>query len=180
MEQLFRSLREDFATLKQEKAADIKDLKREVIDLGQRVDTIEQIHDTQEEEMDCHMRELLTLQDKNQELQYQIEDLENRSRCYNIRIKGVPAQAVTETLEDFVVRLFRHVAPALKKQNIVLDRTHRAGQPTHMPGQAQDILTCLHHYKQREAIMAAVRDTTSIEFEGHRIGLYQDLLITLQ
>ncbi|KAJ1173383.1 hypothetical protein NDU88_005219 [Pleurodeles waltl] len=46
MEQLFRSLREDFATLKQEIAADIKELKREVVDLGQHVDTIEQTHDT--------------------------------------------------------------------------------------------------------------------------------------
>ncbi|KAJ1209626.1 hypothetical protein NDU88_005000 [Pleurodeles waltl] len=54
MEQLFGSLREDFATLKQEIAADIKDLKRELVDLGQRVYTIEQMHDTREEELDCH------------------------------------------------------------------------------------------------------------------------------
>ncbi|KAJ1125455.1 hypothetical protein NDU88_003887 [Pleurodeles waltl] len=181
MEQLFRSLCEDFATLKQEIMADIKDLKREVVDLGQCVDTIELTPDAREEEMDCHRRELLTLQDKNQDLQYQIEDLENRSRCSNIRIKGVPAQAVTGTLEDFVVHLFHHVAPALKEQNIVLHRTHRAGRPAHVPGRAQDILTCLHNYKQKEVIMAAVCDTTSIEFEGHRISLYQDLsMITLQ
>ncbi|KAJ1129299.1 hypothetical protein NDU88_007670 [Pleurodeles waltl] len=84
MEQLFESLREDLATLKREIAADIKDLKREVIDLGKRVDTVEQAQDTRDEELDCPRRELLTLQDKNQELQYQIEDLENRSRHSNI------------------------------------------------------------------------------------------------
>ncbi|KAJ1105409.1 hypothetical protein NDU88_002815 [Pleurodeles waltl] len=38
MEQLFSSLRKEFATLKREIAAGIKDLKRELIDLGQRVD----------------------------------------------------------------------------------------------------------------------------------------------
>ncbi|KAJ1126970.1 hypothetical protein NDU88_005376 [Pleurodeles waltl] len=131
--------------------------------------------------MDCHRRKLLILQDKNQGLQYQIEDLENRSRCPNIQIKGVPAQAVTGTQENFVVRLFRHKAPALKEQHSMLDRTHRADRPARTPGQAQNILTCLHHYKQREVIMAAVPDTTSIEFEGHRIGLYQDLSMrTLQ
>ncbi|KAJ1216024.1 hypothetical protein NDU88_003630 [Pleurodeles waltl] len=172
---------EDFSTLKQEIGADIKDLKREVIDLGQRVDAVEQTYNTQEEDLDCHRRELLTLQDKNQDLQYQIEDLENRSCLSNIRIKVVPAQVVAGSLEDFVVRLLRYVAPALKEQDIVLDRTHRAGRPTRSLGQAQDILTCLHYYKQREVIMAAVRDTTSIEFEGHRVGMYQDLsMITLQ
>ncbi|KAJ1171587.1 hypothetical protein NDU88_003448 [Pleurodeles waltl] len=148
MEQLFGSLREDFATLKREIAAEIKDLKREVVDLGQRVDTIEQMHDAREKELHCHRRELLTLQDKNQELQYQIEDLENRSRHSDIRLKGAPVQAVKGALEYFVVRLSCHVAPALKEQNIVLDRMHRAGYPARMLGQAQDILTCLHYYKQ--------------------------------
>ncbi|KAJ1082901.1 hypothetical protein NDU88_003062 [Pleurodeles waltl] len=42
MEQLFGALRGDFATLKQEIAAEVKELKREVVELGQRVDTPEQ------------------------------------------------------------------------------------------------------------------------------------------
>ncbi|KAJ1142955.1 hypothetical protein NDU88_009267 [Pleurodeles waltl] len=40
-EQLFGSLREDFATLKLEIAAEVKDVRRAVTDLGQRVDTLE-------------------------------------------------------------------------------------------------------------------------------------------
>ncbi|KAJ1192832.1 hypothetical protein NDU88_002138 [Pleurodeles waltl] len=83
--------------------------------------------------------------------------------------------------EDFVVRLFQHVAPALKDQNIILDRTHRADHPARSPGQAQDILTCLHYYRQWETMMAAVLNQTSIEFEGHRVGLFQDSsMLTLQ
>ncbi|KAJ1203803.1 hypothetical protein NDU88_007584 [Pleurodeles waltl] len=136
MEQLFRSLHDNFATLKRKIAADIKDLKREVIDLGQHVEMVEQTHNTQEEELDSHRRELLTLQDKNQDLQYQLEDLENRSRRSNIWIKGVPAQAVAGSLEDFDVRLFRHMAPALKDQDIVLDRTHGDGRRAQAPRQA--------------------------------------------
>ncbi|KAJ1088163.1 hypothetical protein NDU88_001322 [Pleurodeles waltl] len=148
---------------------------------GQHIDTLEQTHNACEEELDCHRGELLTLQDKNQELQYQLEDLENGLRHSNILIKVVPAQAMTGNLEEYVVRHFRHVAPALKEQNIVLERTQRAGPPTRSPGQTQDILICLHYYKQREAIMAAVRDQTMIEFEGHRKGLFHDLsMLTLQ
>ncbi|KAJ1192076.1 hypothetical protein NDU88_001388 [Pleurodeles waltl] len=89
IEQLFGSLHEDFATQKQEIAVDIKELKREVVNLGQRVDTLEETHDAQEEKLDCHRRELLPLQDKNQELQYQLEDLENRYGHSNILIKGI-------------------------------------------------------------------------------------------
>ncbi|KAJ1217871.1 hypothetical protein NDU88_005458 [Pleurodeles waltl] len=70
----------DFATLKKEIAAEVRDLKREVINLGQRVYTLEQTDNVQDEEVDCHRRELLALQDKNQELQYPLEDLDNKSR----------------------------------------------------------------------------------------------------
>ncbi|KAJ1178067.1 hypothetical protein NDU88_003316 [Pleurodeles waltl] len=78
MEHLFGTLRGDFATLKQEIAAEVKEMKQEVVELGQRIDTVEQTQNASVEELDCYRRELLTLQDKNQELHYQIEDLENR------------------------------------------------------------------------------------------------------
>ncbi|KAJ1200429.1 hypothetical protein NDU88_004253 [Pleurodeles waltl] len=96
-------------------------------------------------------------------------------------MKGVPSQTMTGKLEDFVERHFRYVAPDLKDQTVVLDRTHRVGWPARSPGQAQDILTCLHHYKQRETIMAAAWDQPLIDFEGFRVGLFQDLSsLTLQ
>ncbi|KAJ1114206.1 hypothetical protein NDU88_002445 [Pleurodeles waltl] len=181
MDQLFRALHWDFATLKQEIAAEVKELKRKVVELRQRVDTLEQARVAQEVELDRHRRELLILHDKNLELQHQLEDLENRSRSSNIRIKGVPPQAVTGKLEDFVERLFRHVAPDLRDQTLVLDGTHRVGRMTSSPGQAQDRLTRLHHYKQQEIIMMVARDHPVIEFEGFHVGLFQDLsLQTLQ
>ncbi|KAJ1116629.1 hypothetical protein NDU88_004835 [Pleurodeles waltl] len=87
-----------FAPLDREIATEVKELRREVGDLGQQVDTLEQAQDAQEEEIDSHRRELLILQERNLELQYQLEDLENRSRRSNIRIKGIPIRAVSGSL----------------------------------------------------------------------------------
>ncbi|KAJ1170761.1 hypothetical protein NDU88_002633 [Pleurodeles waltl] len=67
-------------------------------------------------------------------------------------------KATPGPLEDFVIRLFRHFALALKDQEIILDRMHRVGQPFQAPGQAQDILRRLHYYKQKEQILAPVCD----------------------
>ncbi|KAJ1083360.1 hypothetical protein NDU88_003519 [Pleurodeles waltl] len=36
-------------------------------------------------------------------------------------------------LDYFATRLFQHFAPALKDQEIILDRTHRVGQPSQAP-----------------------------------------------
>ncbi|KAJ1198381.1 hypothetical protein NDU88_002222 [Pleurodeles waltl] len=140
-------------------------------DLGLRVDMVERNHDAQVQELDHQRQELLTLHDSNRVLQYRLEDHENRSRCSNICIRGVPAQATPGSLEDFVIRLFWHI----KDQEKILDRTHRAGHPSRAPGPAQDILACLHCYKQKKQILASVRDLNARHFDSHKIYLYLDL-----
>ncbi|KAJ1179782.1 hypothetical protein NDU88_005016 [Pleurodeles waltl] len=144
IEQLLGVLREDHAALRQEPATTVKELKGEVAELGQRVDMVERTCDIQEE-LDHHRQEIIALQDRNRVLQHRLEDLENRSRRSNIGIRGVPAQTIVGPLENFVIRLFRYVAPALDNQDIILDCTHRTGCPSQSPGQPQDILTYLHY-----------------------------------
>ncbi|KAJ1177477.1 hypothetical protein NDU88_002732 [Pleurodeles waltl] len=108
-------------------ATEIKELKSDVAEMGQRVDRMQNTHDAQEEELDHYMQEILTLQESNHELQYRLEGLENRSWRSTIRIRRVPTGAMPGSLEDFVIRLFRHVAPALKAQEVILACTHRTG-----------------------------------------------------
>ncbi|KAJ1208324.1 hypothetical protein NDU88_003710 [Pleurodeles waltl] len=76
----------NIAALKQELAADMKEVKREVGDQGHRVDAPERSGDAHEEELDSYRCELLELQDQNVDPRYQLEDLENQSRRSNIRI----------------------------------------------------------------------------------------------
>ncbi|KAJ1172964.1 hypothetical protein NDU88_004806 [Pleurodeles waltl] len=130
MEQLFGFLQEDLAALRQELATTVKELKGEGTGLGQRVKTVERICERQEEELDHHRQKIITLQDSNRDLQYGREDLENRSWRSNIRIRGVPVQDIVGPLEGFVIRLFKHMAPVLDDQDIILDCTHRTVRPS--------------------------------------------------
>ncbi|KAJ1210715.1 hypothetical protein NDU88_006077 [Pleurodeles waltl] len=84
MEQLFGALQEHLAALRKELATTVKGQKGEVTELGQRVDTMECTCHRQEEDLDLHCQEIIALQDSNRELQYRLEDLENRSRRSNI------------------------------------------------------------------------------------------------
>ncbi|KAJ1127056.1 hypothetical protein NDU88_005462 [Pleurodeles waltl] len=156
LESLCGTLKDDIAALKQELAAYVKDIRRNMGELQQRVDSLEQTQDSRDEEPEEHRRKLLSLRDKAVHLNYLFEELENRSRRCNIRIKGVPLQADAGKLADYIRRIFQHVAPDLADQVIVLDHTHRAGQPAWTPGQLQDILTYLHYFQQTEAIIAAL------------------------
>ncbi|KAJ1105265.1 hypothetical protein NDU88_002673 [Pleurodeles waltl] len=70
MEQLFGTLCEDFAPLRQELAITVKELKGAVAELGQREDTVERTCDRQEEDLDHHRQAIINLQDSNPDLQY--------------------------------------------------------------------------------------------------------------
>ncbi|KAJ1130661.1 hypothetical protein NDU88_009011 [Pleurodeles waltl] len=166
LENFFSILWDDIAALIQELAAGVKDIRRKMGELEHRVDSLEQSRWSRngELEKDCH--KILTLRDKTADLNNQVEDLEHRLRCCNIRIKGIPVQADSGKLEDYVLCLFRQVAPALSAQEIILDRTQRVEHPARSPGQPQNMLTFLHYYKQKDAIMAIVQDTSAMDFEG--------------
>ncbi|KAJ1084085.1 hypothetical protein NDU88_004239 [Pleurodeles waltl] len=99
----------------------MKELRRDIGDVEQRVDKLKQMQVAREQEVDGHRRELITLQEQNLELQHQLEDPANRSRRSYICIKEVLLRAVTGSLEYFLTRLFRHVAPTLKDQDTALD-----------------------------------------------------------
>ncbi|KAJ1212508.1 hypothetical protein NDU88_000163 [Pleurodeles waltl] len=181
LETLFGALCVDIATLKQDLTKDIKGLTRDMNELGVRVDSLERTSGKQGDKLDAHRCKILDLHDKSEKLQYQVEDVENRSRRANITINVVPLQAAGGNLEDHAPRLFHHNVPELPPQEIIVDRIHRAGIPATSPGQPHNILTCLRYYRQKENIMAAARDPNHIDFEGNTIWQYQDLLpITLQ
>ncbi|KAJ1112672.1 hypothetical protein NDU88_000933 [Pleurodeles waltl] len=135
-ENLFRKLRDDIAALKQELAAVVKDIRRNMGELEQRIDSLERANDNKDGDLEEHKQEILALRDKMADLNYQLEDLENHLRRCNIRIKGVPFQADAGRLKDYVLHLFRYVAPELVETDILLDRTHRAGRPASSPGQS--------------------------------------------
>ncbi|KAJ1079970.1 hypothetical protein NDU88_000192 [Pleurodeles waltl] len=129
LETLFGALPMDSATIKQDNTTDIKGRMKDMNELGDREASLEQTCETQGEELDAHCHKILDLQDKNTELQYQVEDPENMSRTANIRIKGIPLQAARGNLEEYVRRLFHHVVLELALKEIILDRTHRAWGP---------------------------------------------------
>ncbi|KAJ1200316.1 hypothetical protein NDU88_004140 [Pleurodeles waltl] len=130
----------------QELSSNVKEIRRNVGELEQRVDSLEQSQDSWDEEVEEDRRELLNFRDKTADLNYQLEDLENRSQRCNICIKGVPLQAESGKLGDSVCHLFHHVVPDRANQ-IIIDGTHRVGWPFWTPSQPKDVLTCLHYYQ---------------------------------
>ncbi|CAH2295602.1 Hypothetical predicted protein [Pelobates cultripes] len=107
-------------------------------------------------------------------LRRQVEDLENRSRRQNIRIRGLP-EPDTSPLPDTARALFKHILGHNCPEEIQFDRIHRALGPPRQDGKPRDVLCCLHAYSLKEALMSATRGMDKIMFQGLEVALFQDL-----
>lgn len=64
-----------------------------------------------------HESELTLLRNK-------IADLEDRSRCNNIKFRGVPETVATPELPAYLLRLMKTLTPDLSDTELMLDTAH--------------------------------------------------------
>ncbi|CAH2285546.1 Hypothetical predicted protein [Pelobates cultripes] len=96
------------------------------------------------------------------------EDLDNRSRRNNIRIRGLPeAQGTNEDLQIVLQSLFNRMLQRPEDTHILLDRAHRALRPKGLAQEApRDIICRVHYYSEKEAIMRSARETAEITYNN--------------
>lgn len=89
------------------------------------------------------------------------EDLENRSRQNNIRIRGLPESVGTEELKVTLQGIFNSLLKRPKTADLEIDRAHRTQGPrdrdTRTP---RDVICRIHFFYIKESIMVAAWATT--------------------
>ncbi|KAJ1097787.1 hypothetical protein NDU88_002904 [Pleurodeles waltl] len=99
---LFDSLRVDLQELRWDISQEVRDLRSDLTSLGERVSNIEDSEISRGEEVEQLQQEVLRLREQQEQLQLMAEDLENRSRRHNIRIRGAPQGAEGDNIQEFV------------------------------------------------------------------------------
>ncbi|CAH2285058.1 Hypothetical predicted protein [Pelobates cultripes] len=109
------------------------------------------------------------------QLRRQTEDLDNRGRRSNIRVRGLPEPEGNEDVEATLQMLFRDILGAEAPESMVFDRAHRAARARATDNTPRDIICCLHAYKLKEKIMNKARSRPTWRFRDAEVALYQDL-----
>lgn len=110
-----------------------------------------------------------------------MEDLDNRGRRNNIRVRGLPESDASENLPAILESIFNQLLDAPTDNRIQMDRAHRALRPKSTSGPPRDVICRLQDFTIKEQIMRAARSKHDISFENSAIQLYPDLAwITLQ
>lgn len=96
----------------------------------------------------------------------QLDDMENRSRRANIRIRGLPEATVPKDLIPMLQGVFRHILnlPAQPHRSLLDD-----------PESPRDIICKLHKYTLKERIMQKMGKRPVFDFDGAHLSVYQNL-----
>uniref|UniRef100_A0A8C5LKX5 Uncharacterized protein n=1 Tax=Leptobrachium leishanense TaxID=445787 RepID=A0A8C5LKX5_9ANUR len=106
-----------------------------------------------------------------------LEDLENRGRRNNIRVRGLPElEQSPSDLKRTLLCLFNGLLQRDSDTDIEFERLHRALRPKGPPeAPPRDVVCCLLRHPLKEDIMEAARASRTVMFEDASISLYQDL-----
>lgn len=109
------------------------------------------------------------------DLQLHLEDLEDRSRRNNLRLRGIPEATGVEDLSATVTAIFQEVMGP-SPPSVELDRVHRIlGPKSPDPARPRDVLCRIHHYNQKELILRRAWEHGAVEFDGATIKILPDL-----
>lgn len=170
------------ADIKDTLSAAISELRLDIHALTDRVRAVEKMterHDTQLQKTTRHV-DTHTLQMRD--MQRHLEDLDNRGRRHNLRVRGLPETIEGEQLLPSITDLFNKLLNRPPQTHIEMERFHRAlrpkGRDTDPP---RDIVCCIVDFKLKEEILRRARMNSQIIHEGKQVQIYQDLSgITLQ
>lgn len=116
------------------------------------------------------------------DLQRHVEDLDNRGRRHNLRVRGLPETVEQDQLLQVVTGLFNQLLDRPRPTPVDMERIHRALRPRGRDADPpRDVICYVNDYLLKEDILKKTRDKPQMEYEGSHIYIYQDLsAITLR
>lgn len=103
-------------------------------------------------------------------LQLHMEEMEDRSRRNNLRLRGLPEATGPADLADTVADIFRRVAGDQIQGRMEFDRIHRALGP-----RPRDVICRLHHYAHKDIIARKAWATQDLELDGAALTILPDI-----
>lgn len=136
-----------------------------------------------EQRQDTHDLAIKELQDTVTQLAsahraslYKLEDLENRNRRNNIRVRGLPEATGDNDLEPSIRGIFNTILGNSATAPLRFDRVHRALRPRNAKSdQPRDVICRLHYFEDKNAIMMKMRGLPNVDFDGAVITIFPDL-----
>ncbi|CAH2300982.1 Hypothetical predicted protein [Pelobates cultripes] len=108
-------------------------------------------------------------------LEVAFEDLINRSRRNNIKIRGIPETRDEGPVQNLVLEIFRPLLPDIPEPRWEIDRAHRlSGGPRRNDERPRDIIVRFHYHSTKDAVVRKCRGMEVI-YREKVLQIFQDL-----
>lgn len=108
--------------------------------------------------------------------QLQLEELDDRSRRNNVRLRGLSENVDQGSLSDKVRGIFHVLLGDVASVTMELDRVHRAlGSKSTNPNRPRDVICRLHYFSQKEIILRTAWEVGTIELDDIHVKILPDL-----
>ncbi|CAH2285191.1 Hypothetical predicted protein [Pelobates cultripes] len=108
-------------------------------------------------------------------LEVAFEDLINRSRRNNIKIRGIPETRDEGPVQNLVLEIFRPLLPDIPEPRWEIDRAHRlSGGPRRNDERPRDIIVRFHYHSTKDAVVRKCRGMEAI-YREKVLQIFQDL-----
>lgn len=141
--------------------------------LGKRIEHIEHKLDVTISKTTQNTDHLQFMQEQLDTAQTRIDDLENRSRRDNFRIRGLP-ESISD-VQTAVQDIIKSLIPSVPAHKLELDRAHRSLGPLRKDGSPRDIVVKPHYYSIKEEVMKRSRQQEQIQYQGSDIQIFADI-----
>ncbi|XP_029448605.1 uncharacterized protein LOC115086312 [Rhinatrema bivittatum] len=178
----FIELRSDLQTQKSEILARMEEMKEDLNGMGRRVDELDLRADNQSAHLDNLRQTTTHLTSEMETMAEKLEDLENRSRRSNLRIRGVPEsdlytdclKTATAICSDLISSHGGSSEGATASTLVDLERAHRALGPRR-DNKPRDIILKFLNYRQKEEVITLARANPNWKWNNLDITVYNDL-----
>lgn len=154
---------------------DIQEVRGEVSSLSERVTLGEMAVSSLEDRVSALEQAQDSHKDSAISLQLHLEEIEDRSRRNNLRLRGIPEAVGSDQLAETVKEIFR-TALDESGTEIELNRVHRTlGPRPSDPSNPRDVVCRLHRYLQKEAILRCAWEHGDVEHHGAQVRILPDL-----
>ncbi|XP_053575376.1 uncharacterized protein LOC128664584 [Bombina bombina] len=121
---IFDKMWEKMDTLQTTVTNSLAEIKNNITSLGTRVESLEEKEETMEEEITAVLQQISEQKQELAEVNEKLEDLENRNRRCNIRLKGIPESITTPDLTSYLLQLFQAVTGSSEEGKFQMERAH--------------------------------------------------------
>ncbi|XP_056398871.1 uncharacterized protein LOC130293793 [Hyla sarda] len=149
---------------------DLKPVKNDVQLLKEKVETLETFRTTVTDQLKCLQESTRNLSLHQAAEIAHLDDIDNRNRRNNIRIKGLPESVAPQDISSTLQKIFNDILQKPPDSPLEMDRAQNPD-----PTKPRDVICRIHHFLLKDEIMRRARNLKTLSYNGHPIQLYPDL-----